>query len=180
MKTAKGDDKNLLAEQAAALEALLADVAVKHVAKLAERPDSRKSDSPHGPWAAHFRSSNRELDALPAWQSGMTDLRQRAASHEKLVAAAIAKLEKTGGASFSEGAKAFEDGFLAQSHDDLGARLAKLLDKKPKGVRAEDLARFKSLGDARKPEADQGLEAATAISREAAEAFRRQHPTWFE
>jgi hypothetical protein len=110
----------------------------------------------------------------------MKDLRQRAAAHEKPVAAATAKIEKSGGAALSEAVKALEAGFLAPGYDDLLARALKIAEAGGKGVKPEDAAKLKALAEARRADSDQGAAAAAAITKEATEAVRKAHPAWFE
>jgi hypothetical protein len=180
IKNAKPDEKPLLTEQHAALLALIGDVAAKHALAISQRPDSRKPESPFGAWASHFRRANRELDAWPGWQTSMKDLRQRATAHEKTISAAVAKLEKTQGVAFVEGVKALESAFLAPGYDDLVARLSRLSETPPKGLRQEEIAKLKVLLDARKADDESGSNAAAAIATEAVEPFRKAHPAWFE
>jgi predicted esterase len=179
-RSAKPDEKAIVAEQSAALGALVADLVLKHAAAIAARPDSRRTDAPHGPWAAHFRVANRGLDSVAAWHAAAKDLRTRAASHEKLVLAAAAKLEKSGGGALQEAVKALETAFLAPGYDDLLARCARLVESNAKGVKPEDAAKLKSLAGGRRADSEQGSAAAAAIAKDAAEAFRKAHPAWFE
>jgi pimeloyl-ACP methyl ester carboxylesterase len=180
LKTAKADEKTAFSEKQAAIEGLVADLAARHSAALAQRPDSRKPDSPHGAWAAHFRVANRGLDAAPAWQTSMKELRQRAATHEKAVGSALAKLEKSGGPALGEVLKALETGFLASSYDDLLGRAVRLADGSPKGAVKQDVVKLKQLADARRSDTAAGYQAAAAVTIEAAGAFRKEHASWFE
>jgi predicted esterase len=180
LKSAKADEKAKLAEQVAAVNALLAVIASRHHAAIDLRPDSRKTESPHGPWAAQFRAANRDLGAFAPWQASMRELRQRADAHDKVVAAAIARLDKTEGVSFAEAVKALETGFLATAYDDLHARLSKMTESPPKGVRKEELAKFSALAEARKLEVEQGLAAAAMVVSEAVGPFRARYAAWLQ
>jgi predicted esterase len=180
LKNAKADEKTALGERLAAIQAVVADLVTRHAAAIAEKTDVRKADAPHGSWAAHFRAANRGLDAAPAWQASVKELRQRAATHEKTITSAAAKLEKSGASSLADAVKALEAGFLAPGYDDLLGRASHVAKSGGKAVKADDAAKLEALVKARRADAESGAEAAAAITKEAVGPIRKAHPDWFE
>lgn len=110
----------------------------------------------------------------------MKELRQRAATHEKAVAAAAAKLEKSGGAALGDVLKALETGFLASSYDDLLARSLRLAETNPKGAVKQDVLKLQTLAGERRADTDSGFLAAATVTKGAADVFRKEHAAWFE
>jgi hypothetical protein len=180
MKSAKSDERAGLEERRAAIEALLADVAAKHAAALAESPDAARPDAPFGPWAAHFRIAERHLGSVPAWQAATKELRKKAAAHDKAAGAAIKALGKPSSSAFSTAMKAIDSAFLSTDYDDLVADTRRIAGSPPKGVAPQRLAELEELIGGRAEQEASGAEAAAAITREPVARFRADHAAWFE
>jgi predicted esterase len=180
MGSAPAAEKAAVAERNAALTALLAELVERHAAAVTARPESRRDVAAFGPWASHFRSADRQLGALSGWQAAAKDLRLRAASQEKAVAAAAKKLEKAAAAAFQAGVKAAESAFLAPGYDDLVAALSRIADAPPRGLSANEVAAFRTMVEARAADAAAGAEAAAAVTRDVVGRFRETRASWFE
>ena len=174
----KAPDKAALAEQLGAIESLLDAAQAAHAAAVKPQAGPKRNEKEYGPWAAHFRAAERALAPLGAWQSSVKQLRSRAQSQDKLIAAVLPHVDRGGEREVAEGLKTAEQAFLAGRYEHLLALLERVAADRSK-VKPETADRVKALTDARRGADEEGARTAARITRELAAKFREEHRDWF-
>jgi len=174
----KGADKAALAEQLEAIEGLLDATQAAHAAAVKPPAGTTRKEKEYGAWAAHFRTADRALGQLAAWQSSVKQLRSRAQAQDKLVAAVLPRLDRGGEREVADGLKVAEQAFLAGRYGHLLAALERVAPDKSK-VKPETADKVKALADARRAADEEGARAAARITKELAAKFREEHRDWF-
>jgi pimeloyl-ACP methyl ester carboxylesterase len=175
LKGYKGADRAAVSEKLKAIAGLIEAAQAAHAAAVKSPAGTPRKDKDYGPWAAHFRAADAALGRLGAWQSSVKQLRSRAQSHDKLIAAVLPRLDKAGERDVADALKAAEQAFLSSRYAQLLVTI-----EKSKALKPADAGTLKALLDSRRPADEEGARAAAAKTKELVAGFREAHRDWFQ
>jgi len=180
LKKHKGDDRERLAEQIAAVDAFVGDARRKHGDAIEAAGGDDKVEA-FAPWVEQFRIASSAFGEHGDWQERFAKLWRRAQKDGKRVDKALAELgrKKWSKRTLRSAVTALDKALLAPGHGDLASELLAKLDEEVKGVDAEEVAAVRAQIEARRKAAEEGAAAAAKQSAELARAFREEHADWF-
>ena len=114
---AEDADKKELPPVLAALQAFLDKAVLVHAQALLADPATLDPKSTWGPWASQFLLLRLAFEDHPEWKKLMAKPRELSARHERSIDKAIKALAKPSKESRAAAVKAFDEAFLAATHE---------------------------------------------------------------